>query len=65
MRWVALLLVLGLNGCAWQGQLGSPSPPIVAPVADDRPRAICLVRARLFKGLVGVPCADLAQEFKP
>lgn len=38
----------------------------IVPRADPPPvQAICLVRARLFRGLVGVPCASLAQEFKP
>ena len=60
----ALLLCLVLCGCSAAVQI-PPTPVVVAPAVDDSPRAICLVRARLFRGLVGVPCADLAQEFKP
>lgn len=26
---------------------------------------VCLVRARFFRGLVGVRCSDLAQEIRP
>lgn len=29
------------------------------------PEPVCLVRARLFRGLVGVRCSDLAQEIRP
>ena len=61
----ALLLCLVLCGCSAAVQIPPQPAVIAAPVEDDHPRAICLVRARLFKGLVGVPCADLAQEFKP
>ena len=65
LRKVQLLIVgLLLSGCSGSIQI-PPQPTVVAAPVDDRPRAICLVRARLFKGLVGVPCADLAQEFRP
>ena len=61
----ALLLCLVLCGCSAAVQIPS-TPVVVAPAnVDDSPRAICLVRARLFRGLVGVPCANLAQEFRP
>lgn len=50
-----------LAGCS--GSIQIPPQPTVVTVPDDRP--VCLVRARLFKGLVGVPCATLAQEFRP
>jgi hypothetical protein len=68
---MAALLALILAGCQ----------PIVPPAGSDivqrdgvieiTPRAepasepVCLVRARFFRGLVGVKCADLAQEIRP
>jgi hypothetical protein len=63
-----LLIILGLTtvlfGCRGSFEV-PPQPTIVAAPIDDRPKAVCLVRARLFKGLVGVSCSDLAQEFRP
>lgn len=38
----------------------------ITPRSDPEPApAVCLVRARFFRGLVGVRCADLAQEIRP
>lgn len=38
---------------------------IIPRVDPPTPEPICLVRARFFRGLVGVPCAQLAQEVRP
>lgn len=65
MKMAALMLGFALAGCAASLQVPPPAPVVEAPVVDDTPRALCLVRARLFKGLVAVPCASLAQEFRP
>lgn len=37
----------------------------ITPRVDPPPEPVCLVRARFFRGLVGVPCASLAQEIRP
>lgn len=37
----------------------------ITPRSDPAPAPICLVRARFFRGLVGVPCTSLAQEIRP
>jgi hypothetical protein len=65
MKMAAALLALALAGCAATFQ--APPPPVIAPVQEeaDQPRPLCLVRARLFQGLVQVPCGSLAQEFRP
>lgn len=66
LRMAALTFVFALSGCSATFE-APPRPQIIeAPApADDQPRALCLVRARLFKGLVAVRCSDLAQEFRP
>lgn len=62
---VIQLLIVGflLAGCSGSIQIPPQPQPVV--VQNDTPPAVCLVRARLFKGLVGVPCSNLAQEFRP
>lgn len=37
----------------------------IRPRADPAPEPVCLVRARFFRGLIGVKCSDLAQEIRP
>ena len=39
----------------------------ITPREDPAPPAepVCLVRARFFRGLVGVRCSDLAQQIRP
>lgn len=62
---VARLLIVGLllSGCS--GSIQIPPQPTIVEAPVEKSEAVCLVRARLFKGLVGVPCATLAQEFRP
>jgi hypothetical protein len=59
---LAFMLAFSIAGCAASFQ--SPPPAPVTPIVEA-PRALCLVRARLFRGLVAVPCGDLIQEFRP
>lgn len=58
-----LLAVSAFVLCGCSGSIQIPPQPVI--VEAPKPEAVCLVRARLFKGLVGVPCATLAQEFRP
>jgi hypothetical protein len=37
----------------------------ITPRAEPAPEPVCLVRARFFRGLIGVKCSDLAQEIRP
>jgi hypothetical protein len=37
----------------------------ITPRSEPAPEPVCLVRARFFRGLVGVNCADIAQEIRP
>jgi hypothetical protein len=62
VKMLAFMLAFSLAGCAASFQV--PPAPAPTPIVEA-PRALCLVRARLFRGLVAVPCSDLAQEFKP
>lgn len=67
---MSLCLALVLTGCQ----------TIVPPAGSDivqrdgvleitprevAPEPVCLVRARFFRGLVGVKCADIAQQIRP
>jgi hypothetical protein len=67
---LAFLAALLLSGCQTivtprgsdvvqrDGVLEVTEPPAPAP-------AICLVRARFFRGMVGVPCESIAREIRP
>ena len=54
-----------LSSCAGSFEVPPQPKPAVQEQEPEKPRALCLVRARLFRGMVAVPCADLAQEFRP
>lgn len=68
-----VILALLLGGCQTiipprgsevieEGGVTEILPP---PALPEKTPPLCLVRARLFRGLIGVPCAELAQEIRP
>ena len=69
----AAILTLALAGCqttvippAGSSVVQRDGVLEITPRADPPPAdPVCLVRARFFRGLVGVRCSDLAQEIRP
>ena len=70
---IAAILTLVLAGCqttvippAGSSVVQRDGVLEITPRADPAPvEPVCLVRARFFRGLVGVRCSDLAQEIRP
>jgi hypothetical protein len=62
------MIALAFTCASCSGALDVPPRPevVAAPTADEPTLAqTCFVRARLFRGLVPIRCADLAREGRP
>jgi hypothetical protein len=57
------MLVLMLSGCSFEGRF-EPARQVVVE-SPPAPELMCQVRARLFHGLVAMPCIDVAREIRP
>ena len=44
---------------------GSGLVEVLPRVVEEKPAPVCLVRARFFRGMIGVPCDQIAQTISP